>query len=463
MQYNLSISGKDYKMLQKHLFPGDNKEAVAIALCGRFSSYKQTKLLVHEVVPIPYEICTIREDDLLSWSTSYIQPFIEKAAKHGFSILKIHSHPGGGKFFSKQDDLSDGDLFPSLFGWIDDASVHSSCIMLPSGEIFGRVFNEDNTIKKLDMISVIGNVIQTWSNQEEDEDVEEFNIRNIQAFGEGTVNQLRRMSVAVIGCSGTGSIVVEQLVRLGVGRILIIDPDIIEVKNLNRILNSRIEDATNEISKVEMTRKAIENFGLKTKVEIIDKDIYSDISIVRKIADSDVIFGCVDSIDARHLLNQISSFYILPYFDVGVSLKADGKGGVEHIAGTSHYIQPGGSSLLSRGLYTEEELRSALTAKFDPEYFEERKKEKYIKDVQVESPAVISVNMMASSLVVNEFLSKVHDLREEESENYSTVRVDVLNGYMVYDHDGNPDLYCSIYCGRGDNIKIPLNMVEFSN
>ena len=463
MQYNLSIAGKDYQKLQKHLFPGDNKEAIAVALCGRFTSKEQIKLLIHEVIPIPYAECTTREDNLLSWPTGYIQEYIEKANKYGFSLLKIHSHPGGGKYFSEQDDRSDGDLFPSLFGWIDEAEVHSSCVMLPSGEIFGRVFKEDNIQQRLNKITVVGDVIQVWDNDSNSLVGKDFDIRNVQAFGEGTVNHLKKMSIAVVGCSGTGSIVTEQLARLGVGHLLVIDPDIVEEKNLNRILNSTLADAKNKLTKVEMTKRSIERIGIGTVVETIDQDIYSDLNIVRAIANADVIFGCVDSVDARHLLNAISSFYLLPYFDIGVSLKADGTGGVEHICGTANYIQPRGSSLQSRGLFTHEDLRSALSSRFDPEYFEERKKEKYIRDVQVDSPAVISVNMMASAMVVNEFLSKIHGFRQEDSGNYSLMRTDVLNGFMQFENNGEPDLYLQKFCGRGDNIAVPLNMHEFEN
>ena len=50
--------------------------------------------------------------------------------------------------------------------------------------------------------------------------------------------KLQNLSVAVVGCSGTGSPVIEQLARLGVGRLLLVDPDVVKVKNLNRILNT---------------------------------------------------------------------------------------------------------------------------------------------------------------------------------------------------------------------------------
>jgi hypothetical protein len=62
-----------------------------------------------------------------------------------------------------------------------------------------------------------------------------FALRHAQAFGNGTTDLLRSMSVAVVGCSGTGSFVAEQLARLGIGRLVLVDPDIAGEKNLNRI------------------------------------------------------------------------------------------------------------------------------------------------------------------------------------------------------------------------------------
>ncbi len=50
--------------------------------------------------------------------------------------------------------------------------------------------------------------------------------------------QLFRSSVAVIGCGGLGGYVIEELARLGVGRIVAVDPDIFEEHNLNRQLLS---------------------------------------------------------------------------------------------------------------------------------------------------------------------------------------------------------------------------------
>lgn len=62
--------------------------------------------------------------------------------------------------------------------------------------------------------------------------------RNREAITVSDQLALFRSSVAVIGCGGLGGYVVEELARLGVGRIVVIDPDVFEEHNLNRQLFS---------------------------------------------------------------------------------------------------------------------------------------------------------------------------------------------------------------------------------
>lgn len=62
--------------------------------------------------------------------------------------------------------------------------------------------------------------------------------RNRNAISVDDQLTLFRSCVAVIGCGGLGGYVVEELARLGVGRIVVIDPDVFEEHNLNRQLFS---------------------------------------------------------------------------------------------------------------------------------------------------------------------------------------------------------------------------------
>ena len=91
--------------------------------------------------------------------------------------------------------------------------------------------------------------------------------------------------------------------------------------------------------------------GFGTEVLPIQKSLF-DPECIAAIASCDVVFGCVDSVDGRYLLNRLAVFHSIPYFDLGVKLEADGRGGVDQVCGSVHYVQPQGSSLLSRRLFT---------------------------------------------------------------------------------------------------------------
>lgn len=457
MQYQLRISGRSYNELNNHLFPGDGKEAVALLLCGYHLREGLSILCVQEVFLIPYDKCE-RSKDSVHWKTELIIPTLEKASKNELSIIKIHSHPTGYPQFSQIDDQSDLELFPSLYGWTDGDQPHGSCVMLPGGKIFGRIINEESQFKSIDKILVADHQIKLFQ-QFSIKEKSELNLRNRQAFGEGTMTILKGMKVGVVGASGTGSPSIEQLVRLGVGEIVIIDPDIIEKKNLNRILNSTQNHAEKQTPKVDVTEKFIHEIGFNTIVKTFKENLYYSREAINELISCDVLFGCVDSIDGRHLLNQISTFYIIPYFDLGVKLLADGKGGIDQINAAVHYIQPGGSSLFSRGVYNARTLEAASLMRQDPEEYKKRTQEKYIVNLPVESPAVISINMQVSSFAINEFLDRIHPFKGTDPEERSISWISISENLILNEPDGEPDRFLEKRIGLGD-IRPFLQMPE---
>lgn len=449
MQRQLKIQGQHYQALKDHLFPGDGKEAVAVLLCGRHESADHTVLLSHQLLLIPHGECE-RTPHRVQWKTDRVLPFFELAEKHNFAILKIHSHPTGYPHFSEVDDESDAQFFPAAFSWSETNSVHASLVMLPGGDIFGRVFQRDMSFVPLDKITIAGDEIKIWHPSSKEQELDGFAKRTIQAFGEGTYGKLRHMKIGVVGCSGTGSPTVEQLVRLGVGTIVLIDPDQIEVKNLNRILNATRNDVGK--AKVDVLAAAIREMGLGTNVITFETNLYDSMAALLELITCDVIFGCMDSVDGRHLLSQLTNFYLVPYFDLGVRLQADGKGGIQTIVGSSNYIQPGMSSLLSRGLYSHQRLTAESMQRSDPESFQDLVKRKYIDNVDVDRPAVIPVNMLISSMGVMEMLNRIHGFKDEEPANYARVMVDYSGGCIDNSTEDSfgVDESAAKWAGRGD-------------
>jgi hypothetical protein len=457
------MSGLHHDSLFSHLFPLDGKEAVAVALCGRHSSNQQHILLVHDLMLIPIQICPVRTERHITWPADLIRPYLERLSNDDFAIVKFHSHPGGYSQFSEIDDLSDSELFESVFGWAISDHPHASVVMLPGGKMFGRYYLPDGSHNSLDKITVAGHVIQQWGG-DTNTVFKEFAHRTIQAFGELTYRRLRTLKVGVIGCSGTGSPTIEQLKRLGVAQLVLADPDKVEVKNLNRIINSTMPDALAGRLKVDVIAEAIERTGLGTIAKVYPHNLYSSRQLLNDLISCDIIIGCMDSVDGRHLLNQLCTHYIIPYFDIGVKLEADGLGSVDRICATVHYIQPGRSSLLSRGVYTTDDLRAAGQYRQNPTMYHDLKRDGYIANVAVGNPAVISVNMHIASHAVNELLNRLHPYKANPPSYYAQSTIDVTESFIVNvdESDLLQDKFLMKRIGRGE-VKPFIGLTELTD
>jgi ThiF family/Prokaryotic homologs of the JAB domain len=419
----LSLTGDQHRQVREHLFPGDGKEAAVVALCGRRGGSTRCRLLVREVHPVPYDVCTTRAPDAIAWPVAWLDALLERAAHTGLSVVKFHSHPTEYRRFSEADDRSDKRLFEGIHAWIGQGGPHASIVMLPDGSLFGRTITDEGRFAPLQMIAMVGDDLRFWHEQPPQISRQMNGVgRKAAAFGQQMVAELGQLSIAIVGASGTGSPLLEQAGRLGFGRIVTVDPQAAETKNLNRIINARRTDAQAGMSKVAIARRAIEDVDLGSVVETYVADIVSR-EVIEAVASCDVIFGCVDSAEGRDVLNRISTYYLLPYVDVGVGIVALPDGTIDQINGVIHFIQPGRSSLLSRRAYRPPQVAADALRRKNPDRYEKLRREKYIEGADEEAPAVVSVNMMMASLAMNELLARLYLLRNSPNRHYATVRV----------------------------------------
>lgn len=446
MKHTMKLSGYQHAALQSHLLQ-DANEAAAIVLCGRCVTDSQTILIGQKVVPIPLEACVVRHPDFLHWRTDAVEAAFEEAVSKGLSVLKIHSHPGGYADFSRTDDASDKELFPSLYGWTD--GPHASAVMLPDGSIFGRHVSDKGRFTPISRVAVAGDDVRIWDHETHIGEVPTTANRHARAFGAATTLLLKRLKIAVVGCSGTGSVVIEQLGRLQVGELILIDPDCAEDVNSNRIIGLTAEDVECRRPKVEVLKRSVEAMGLGTRVTALPLDVMNP-DAIKAVAECDLVFGCMDSASGRHVLNKLAATYCLPYIDVGVRLVADGSGSISHVCGSVNYLQPGGSSLLSRGLYTLQDFEAEMLKKCDPEAYKARLAEKYIKGVQESRPAVISVNTVYAGLAVTEMLARLHPFRDDPNGRYASTCLSLNGTFVECSSDGQPCPVINRHAGKGD-------------
>lgn len=401
----LALPASMHAVAREHLFPGDGLEAAAIILCSRTPGPRM-KLLGKQLILVPHAECSIRNEDLLSWPGKYIEQAIDEGEAENLVTILIHSHPGGLLGFSEQDDASDAKTIPALLAAYGD--LHGSAIMIPSGRICARLYTPSHRAEDIELVTIAGDELHYYWHGSPD--------TRPMAFTEQMTWELNRLSAAVIGASGTGSITTEQLARLGFGKITLIDFDRVEHKNLNRILYSTLADADSKRLKTDVMVEAIEKF----------RGVGSALGVAHSIASRegvlaasqvDVVFCCADTLEARYMADLIGAAFLIPVIDVGVVIptrKCSRSGtAVADVIGRIDYVQPGRSTLRSRGLYTPESLRTEYLRFNDPEAHQRELAEGYIKGIHEEAPSVITLNMRAASASVNEFVARAFPFRHE--------------------------------------------------
>lgn len=162
--------------------------------------------------------------------------------------------------------------------------------MVPDGRMCGRTYDPRGTRTPIELIICAGDDLHLWWDGE--------NGAPPVAFTSGMTEWLGRLSACVIGVSGTGSVVAEQLARLGFGEIILVDFDKVEERNLNRILNSTVADAEAHALKVKMFARAIRRYRADCHVAPVPHSIATRDAVLAACG-ADIVFSCVDRAEGR--------------------------------------------------------------------------------------------------------------------------------------------------------------------
>lgn len=133
--------------------------------------------------------------------------------------------------------------------------------------------------------------------------------RNRETVSTADQLTLLQSSVAVIGCGGLGGYVVEELARLGVGRLVVIDPDYFEEHNLNRQLFSLPANLGHPKAAVAQKRVA----ALNPSVELLPlQETFSSDNGPELLAGVQLAVDCLDSIPVRLELAEVCEVHEIP-------------------------------------------------------------------------------------------------------------------------------------------------------
>lgn len=370
----------------------------------------RTRYTSYEVIPIPQEDRVDASDKHVTWNTNSFAQLCRRAKEEGLVPAIVHNHPGGFDGFSDQDDRNERDLFTMARNRNGEETRLVSVVQVGDGLYRARVWADDMTPLPCPRVTIIGTRLEIQST-----DVptpSEALARQALAFGPELNGLLKQLSVAVVGCGGTGSPVVHLLARLGVGRIVVIDNDVVEHSNLNRLYGATRKDADNAVPKVDVMAREVTMMGLD--VEIQSMNGWVDAPHIRDALKScDVIFGCTDDHAGRLYLNRVAHFYLVPVIDVGLVLmpRDDGEPGLLEMAARVSVLFPTSACHGCRGTVDRVRAREEDLQRSDPAEYERQKTEAYVRGGGNPAPAVVTFTSEAATMAVNELLAGLVDFR----------------------------------------------------
>ena len=405
--------------LNAHLFRGDDDEHGAVIGASVVETSDSFRLLGHRLFLAKDGIDYVPGNQGHRMLTAeFVRGCVLSCAAEELAYLAVHNHGGGDSVeFSPVDLESHRRGYPALVDILDGPPA--GALVFAQQAAAGDIWLSSNHQISLDHGAIMGStlhmlhpspVVHRGADPEHD--------RQVLLFGDQGQELLGKQKIGIIGVGGAGSLINEYLARLGIGHIVSIDPDIIDVTNNPRVVGARRSDifpwirfsAIARFLRRKPARKVFiaERVAREAKPDIRYEVIVGDVaesSVVERLFDCDAIFLAADTMRARLVANAACHQYLIPTWQVGAKVDSDPKtGAVLDVFSVVRHLVPGESCLWCNELIDPGRLAEEATSSG------QREAQRYVDEVA--NPSVITLNAVACAHAVDQYLFRTLEILE---------------------------------------------------
>lgn len=424
--WTLVFAQDSYNELHGHLFPGDGDEHGAVVGAVTHDTARGRRLLVKRVWLAQDGVDYVPgERGYRMLTPTFVRDRILDCDEQGLAYLAVHCHGGTNAVGFSGDDMRSHERgYPALRSLNPGRVVGG--LVFATAAVAGDLWLPDGGRAELDGAVVVGRPVVRLLPARPAHPVvtgAAYN-RQTRLFGDRGQHLLAAQKVAIIGAGGAGSLLVEYLARLGVGHLVVIDPDRIALTNVPRVVGSRLRDALPWLTagarpdwlsrlaehlvapKIRIARRVAVAANPRItftgrRASVVDADV-ADL-----LLDCDHLFLAADSMQARLLFNAVVHQFLIPGSQVGAKVTTSkDTGEVLDVFSVYRPVLPGHGCLWCNGLIDTTRLQE------EAQEAEQVKRQRYVDDPDVVAPSVITLNAVAAAHAANDYLFSVTGLLE---------------------------------------------------
>ena len=410
--------------LDAHLFPGDGEEHGAVIGTTTVRTDRGCRFLGRRLFLATDGIDHVQGDRGHRMLTAaFVRRCALACADEGLAYLAVHNHSGDEVVaFSSIDMASHGRGYPAVLDILEGPPAGG--LVFARRAVAGDIWMSIDHQVELDHAVVAGVSQQLcYPSPRRTSAAKPRYDRQVLLFGDRGQEILGGQKVAVIGAGGAGSLINEYLARLGVGHIITVDYDRLDLTNYPRVVGARPRDLRpwfrsrhlarllrrQPSHKVAIAKRVAREANPSVHYEAIGGDV-TEPAVAERLVDCDAIFLAADSMQARLVANAICHQYLIPTWQVGAKVTNDPSGAIQDVFSVVRRLIPGESCLWCNELIDPTRLAENAASQ------EQRTAQRYVDDVP--APSVITLNAVASAHAVDQYLFTSLGLREWSEDVY---------------------------------------------
>ncbi len=480
------IDAPEFEKLFNHLFPGDGDEHGAVIVAGIVETSRGTRLLTREVILARDGIDYVPgQRGYRALTARFVAEVSGYCAKENLCYLAVHCHGGKDEVSFSADDIASHERgYPALLDITHGSPV--GALVFAKNAVAGDIWTTRGRYQ-LDCMTIIGaNIRRLYPSPRKRSALRSsaslslianpIYDRHSRLFGDVGQEIFSNLKVGIIGLGGGGSLINEWLSRLGVGHIVAIDFDRVELTNIPRIVGTKpwdgmawltqsgipwLEQLGKRLSpyKVHVARRVAKQAKPSIRYDAIVGNIVDE-ATAKLLADADFIFLAADSMQSRLVFNALVHQYLIPGIQIGAKVPVDKQTKqIGDIFTATRPVLPHayGGCLHCHELIPPGRLQQETLS------LEEKRNQQYVEDESIAQPSVITLNAKSAEPAVNTFMMMFAGLHKPEVKLYHQIEFVREHRIDRVEARANKDcLDCSnsnrSRRGRGDRIRLPCRM-----